>query len=172
MGKVVVKQHVPKHAWYLIPCPKAELRTHLLDGKRLKDNLKIGYDFYTSTASLNESIKLDNKHKLKISATSCEVSTAVLHARSLTDVSSTIYSTPFIQVFLTICMNCRPIKCQSGFRLDAYGYDPTERNRCAVDKQLMLPNIASPHSVFCASSYFSIPVTTTCVPPTCRSSTP
>lgn len=55
MGKVTVKQSIPKQQWFLFPSPKVELKGHLLPddhSKRLSDRFVASYDFYRSQGTL------------------------------------------------------------------------------------------------------------------------
>ena len=65
-GTFTVRQVVPALNWAVVPSPVVELSTQLVENARVKDSLRLVYDFQHRYAYYTETLKLDKKFKLRV----------------------------------------------------------------------------------------------------------
>eukprot|EP00878_Enallax_costatus_P009540 GHUV01009970.1.p1 GENE.GHUV01009970.1~~GHUV01009970.1.p1 ORF type:complete len:211 (+),score=43.88 GHUV01009970.1:118-750(+) len=75
-GTFKFKQVVPGMKWELVPSPVVELSTKLLDSNKLKDSLKLVYDFQNRFAYYTETLKFNKKFKVRVAGDSKSTDTA------------------------------------------------------------------------------------------------
>ncbi|KAF8056346.1 psmg3 [Scenedesmus sp. PABB004] len=76
-GTFKFRQVVPGMHWEVVPSPVVELSTKLLDGPKLKDSLKLVYDFQNRFAFYTDTLKFNKRFKLRVAGDSKSSDTAL-----------------------------------------------------------------------------------------------
>ncbi|WIA35094.1 hypothetical protein OEZ86_003580 [Tetradesmus obliquus] len=76
-GTFKFRQVVPNMHWEVVPSPVVELSTKLLDSGKLKDSLKLVYDFHHRFAYYTETLKYNKQFKVRVAGDSKSTDTAL-----------------------------------------------------------------------------------------------